>query len=124
MVLSEPNEDYLERIAELIDQKGYARVTDIAEALHVTPASVTNMVQKLEQLGYIEREHYRGLILTTKGKKVGAKLRERHAILEEFLTLLKIPRNVIEEDVEGLEHHLSDETVEAIKKLIEKLKSK
>ena len=68
--LSEPNEDYLERIAELIGEKGYARVSDMAEKLMIKPASVTKMIQRLEELGYVKREPYRGFILTIKGKKV------------------------------------------------------
>ena len=61
--LTTPNEDYLERIYELLNEKGYARVVDIAERLDVKPASVTMMVKKLEISGYILRERYRGFTL-------------------------------------------------------------
>lgn len=62
-------EDYLENIYKLIDQKGYARVSDIAEALDVHPSSVTKMVQKLDKDKYLVYEKYRGLVLTPKAKK-------------------------------------------------------
>jgi len=117
-VLSEPNEDYLERIAELIAEKGYARVSDMAEKLEIKPASVTKMIQKLEELGYVNREPYRGFVLTTKGRVVGRKIAHRHLVLTEFLKKLRIPKKIIEKDVEGMEHHLSDVTVKALEKLI------
>lgn len=61
-------EDYLERIYKLIDEKGYARVSDIAEGLEVHPSSVTKMIQKLDKDEYLIYEKYRGLVLTSKGK--------------------------------------------------------
>ncbi len=122
MELTTPSEDYLERISELLDEKGYARVTDIAERLKVKPASVTMMLKKLETSGHVVREHYRGFSLTPKGVAVGNKIKKRHSILSEFLHLLHIPSHTIEKDIEGLEHSLSDDTLDALEKLITKLK--
>ena len=73
---SQSAEDYLERIHELIEEKGYARVVDIASSLKVKQASVTSMVQKLGELGYLNYEKYRGLILTDKGREVARKIQE------------------------------------------------
>ena len=67
---SQSAEDYLERIHELFEEKGYARVVDIASSLKVKQASVTSMVQKLGEAGYLKYEKYRGLILTEKGRAV------------------------------------------------------
>ena len=120
--LTEPNEDYLERICELLDEKGYARVTDMAERLHVSPASVTLMLKKLETAGYVITEKYRGFILTTKGKSVGNKIHKRHEILSEFLHALNLPEKIINHDIEGMEHSLSDATLEALETLVIKLK--
>lgn len=120
--LTTPNEDYLERIWELFDEKGYARVTDIAQRLTVTPASVTMMLKKLEISGHIIRERYRGFSLTPKGRAVGLRIRKRHTILSEFLHLLDLPDRVIEHDIEGLEHSLSDRTLQELSKLIVKLR--
>src|SRR5436309_13876297 len=81
------DEDYLERIHELIEQKGYARVVDIASSLKVKQASVTSMVQKLAEAGYLEYEKYRGLVLTDKGREVARKIQSRHATLSRFFSL-------------------------------------
>ncbi len=116
--LSEANEDYLERISELLSEKGYVRVSDMAEKLAIKPASVTNMIQKLERLGYVKREPYRGFTLTALGQRVGKKISRRHVILKEFLTLLGVPMKVMQRDIEGLEHHLSDESVKGLERLI------
>ena len=78
-------EDYLERILELIDSKGYARVVDIASSLEISQASVTNMVQRLDGEGLLKYEKYRGLILTAAGKKVARKIAQRHRLLTDFL---------------------------------------
>lgn len=116
--LSEANEDYLERIWELLSEKGYARVSDMADKLSIKPASVTKMVQKLEQLGHITREPYRGFTLTALGRKVGKRISRRHVILQEFLTLLGVPKAARQKDIEGLEHHLSDESVKGLERMI------
>jgi len=115
-------EDYLERIYSLIDTKGYARVSDIAEALEVHPSSVTKMVQKLDKDNYLVYEKYRGLVLTAKGKKVGKRLVRRHALLEDFLTLIGVDQDLIYKDVEGIEHHLSWESIASIEYLVQFLK--
>jgi Mn-dependent DtxR family transcriptional regulator len=122
--LTTPNEDYLERIWEQLEEKGYARVTDIAERLNVKPASVSVMLKKLEASGHITRERYRGFTLTPKGRAVGMKIRKRHTILSEFLHLLNLPDKIIEHDIEGLEHYLSNQTLEELEKLIKKLENR
>ncbi|OPA81318.1 manganese transport transcriptional regulator [Paenibacillus selenitireducens] len=112
-------EDYLERIYKLIDEKGYARVSDIAEGLEVHPSSVTKMIQKLDKDNYLIYEKYRGLILTNKGKKMGKRLVDRHQLLEEFLTTIGVQHENIYTDVEGIEHHLSWDSITCIETLLE-----
>jgi Mn-dependent DtxR family transcriptional regulator len=112
-------EDYLERIYKLIDEKGYARVSDIAEGLEVHPSSVTKMIQKLDKDSYLVYEKYRGLILTSKGKKMGKRLVDRHQLLEEFLTTIGVNEENIYKDVEGIEHHLSWDSITCIETLLE-----
>ena len=119
--LSEPNEDYLERVFELLKEKGYARVSDMAHRLAIKPASVTHMIQKLEQAGYIQREPYRGFTLTKLGQQVGSQINRRHQVLQDFLSLLKISPKAMRHDIEGLEHHLSDETLKALQVLVKNL---
>jgi Mn-dependent DtxR family transcriptional regulator len=114
-------EDYLERILELINSKGYARVIDIAAALKISQASVTNMVQRLDAEGLLKYEKYRGLILTAAGKKLARRIAERHKLLTEFLKLLGVDDRVIHQDVEGMEHHISPSTLRAIAALTRQL---
>lgn len=115
-------EDYLERIYKLIDEKGYARVSDIAEGLEVHPSSVTKMIQKLDKDEYLIYEKYRGLVLTNKGKKIGKRLVDRHELLEEFLALIGVDQENIYKDVEGIEHHLSWDSITCIASLVEYFK--
>ena len=113
-VPSQSAEDYLERIHELIEEKGYARVVDIATSLNVKQASVTSMVQKLGELGYINYEKYRGLVLTEKGREVARRIQQRHETLSRFFSLLGLDAKTQQADIEGIEHHLSSDTVECL----------
>ena len=117
-------EDHIEIITSLIEQKGYARVSDIAEALSVLPSSVTKMVQKLDKDGYLVYERYRGLVLTPKGEKLGKRLVRRHDLLEQFLRLIGVEEKRIYEDVEGIEHHLSWDAIERITDLVQVLEER
>ncbi|MGH2318821.1 transcriptional regulator MntR [Planococcus sp. 4-30] len=114
-------EDHIEIIYSLIEQKGYARVSDIAEALSVLPSSVTKMVQKLDKDGYLIYERYRGLVLTPRGQKLGKRLLERHGLLEQFLRLIGVDEERIYGDVEGIEHHLSWNSIDRIADLVQLL---
>lgn len=116
---SQSAEDYLERIHELIEEKGYARVVDIASSLKVKQASVTSMVQKLGEAGYLKYEKYRGLILTSKGREVAQNIRDRHETLSRFFSLLGVDAETQRRDIEGIEHHLSPATVELLADLAE-----
>lgn len=112
-------EDYIEQIYLLIEEKGYARVSDIAEALSVHPSSVTKMVQKLDKDEYLVYEKYRGLVLTAKGKKIGKRLVYRHELLEQMLKIIGVKDEHIYEDVEGIEHHLSWDAIDRIGDLVQ-----
>lgn len=107
-------EDYIEQIYILMETKGYARVSAIAEALQVQPSSVTKMVQKLDKDNYLNYEKYQGLILTAKGKKIGQRLVYRHELLEQFLKIIGVDDENIYTDVEGIEHHLSWNSIDRI----------
>ena len=111
---SQSAEDYLERIHELIEQKGYARVVDIASSLKVKQASVTSMVQKLAEAGYLQYEKYRGLVMTDKGREVARKIQNRHSTLSRFFSLFGLDVETQRQDIEGIEHHLSPDTVEML----------
>jgi Mn-dependent DtxR family transcriptional regulator len=115
-------EDYLERILELIDSKGYARVVDIATSLNISQASVSNMIQRLDGEGLLKYEKYRGLVLTAAGETLARNIARRHELLTDFLTLLRLDKQVIHHDVEGMEHHISPPTLRAIEALTAQLK--
>lgn len=115
-------EDYLERILALIDSKGYARVVDIATSLKISQASVSNMVQRLDGEGLLKYEKYRGLVLTPAGEALARNITRRHQLLTDFLTLLRLDKQVIHHDVEGMEHHISPPTLRAIEALTAQLK--
>lgn len=104
----------MERIHELIQQKGYARAVDIAASLGVRQASVTSMVQKLGDLGYVKYEKYRGLLLTKEGEEVALRVQQRHATLSRFFSLMGLDPMTQKLDIEGMEHHLSSETLECL----------
>lgn len=115
-------EDYLERILELINSKGYARVVDIATSLNISQASVSNMIQRLDGEGLLKYEKYRGLVLTSEGETLARNIARRHELLTDFLTLLRLDKQVIHHDVEGMEHHISPSTLRAIEALTAQLK--
>ncbi len=123
VVRSSAVEDYLEQILDLINTKGYARVADIAQGLKISQASVTNMVQRLDAEGLLKYEKYRGLVLTTAGETLARNIMRRHQLLTDFLRMLEIEEEVVYHDVEGMEHHISPQTLNAIDALMEALRN-
>ena len=118
-VPSQSAEDYLERILELVQETGQARVVDIANSLNVRQASVTNMVKKLCELGYVDHEKYkRGLVLTKKGEQVALEIQRRHETLSSFFSMLELDDETQRRDIEGIEHHLSRGTVRVLEDLV------
>ena len=115
-------EDYLERILDLVDTKGYARTVDIAEKLGISQASVTNMVQRMDAEGLIIYEKYRGLTLSPTGRSLARQIALRHGVLTDFLALLGVDEETVLHDVEGMEHHISPKTLDAIRRLTEYLR--
>jgi Mn-dependent DtxR family transcriptional regulator len=115
-------EDYLERILDLINTKGYARVVDIAKSLNISQASVTNMIQRLDAEGLLKYEKYRGMVLTTAGETLAQSITRRHQLLTDFFQLFGLDDEVIYHDVEGMEHYISPPTLRAIEALTEQLR--
>lgn len=111
---TEMQEDYVELIADLIAVNGEARATDLAERLGVTPATVANTLNRLKRDGLVEMRPYRSIFLTEAGTSLAAQSKERHGIVLRFLLSLHISREIAEIDAEGLEHHLSEETLAAM----------
>ncbi len=114
-------EDYLEQIHNLIERKGYARVVDIAGNLKISQASVTNMIQRMDADGLVVYERYRGVVLTDTGRKVGEEIARRHEVLTRLLAGFGLDAATVHQDVEGMEHHISRQTLEVLTLLMEEL---
>lgn len=115
-------EDYLEQIDVLIAEKGYARVSDIAERLKLGRPSVSAMIQHLDRLGHVNYERYRGITLTETGREIAGRIRERHALLEELFEALALDPQTHLADIEGIEHHISEGTLQQFRALLAHLK--
>ena len=112
-------EDYVELIADLIDDCGEARQVDIAARLGVAQPTVAKMLKRLVADGLISQRRYRGVFLTEAGKKLAEKSRARHQIVESFLCALGIDAETARKDAEGIEHHVSTETLEAFERFLQ-----
>ena len=117
-------EDYLEVIAELVELKGYATTLDISRFMNVSPPSVTKMLQKLDEKGYLEYEKYHGINLTEKGEQIANTIRQKHGLLLDFFEILGVGIDIANQDIEGIEHHLNPKTIRQLRKFITFLKSK
>jgi Mn-dependent DtxR family transcriptional regulator len=117
-IRSDSTEDHLERIQELVDRKGYARVVDIAASLGLSPSTVSNMVRRLAKRGFVNYEKYRGLTLTVKGRAVAEHIKVRHQTLTEMLQLLGLSPETVKQEVEVIEHHLRSETLRVFSRLV------
>lgn len=115
--LTASEEDYIEMIYRLCEDSYYTRVNDLASSLNVKPPSVSYMLKRLVEKEYIRHVDYGTIELTEKGNTIGKLLYERHYTIEQFLKILGIEDNILEE-VEKIEHTLKPETVYAIKHLV------
>lgn len=121
--LTESAEDYLECIGGLIRRNGYASVSDVAEALDVIRPSVSIMIKRLADLGFLRREPYRGFVLTPRGEEVARSIQERHDILTEVFRSLGLDPAKFHADIEGMEHHMSDAALPRFRKLVRHLQA-
>lgn len=108
---SEMVEDYVELIADLIQLHGAARPKDIAERLGVAQPTVTKNLARLKREDLIVHEPYRSILLTEEGRQLAALCRKRHRTVAEFLVALGVSSEIAEHDAEGIEHHVSEETL-------------
>ncbi len=108
---SEVAEDYVEMIAELIKETGEARTVDLAARFGVTSPTVNAIIQRLQRAELVESKPYRSIFLTEAGKNLAKQSKERHRVVRDFLITIGVPANIAEEDAEGVEHHVSPETL-------------
>ncbi len=108
---SEVAEDYVEAIADVIAESGVCRAIDLVAHFEVTHATVSNTVSRLQRDGLVTTEPYQPIGLTAKGKRMAKKARHRHSIVLEFLKRIGVSESTAREDSEGMEHHVSNETL-------------
>ncbi len=109
-------QDYVEIIAELIAQTGEARVIDLSRRLGVTHVTVARTIQRLQREGLVTSLPYRSIFLTESGSELSEESRTRHEIVVQFLESLGVPAIIAQSDAEGIEHHVSKETLAAFRK--------
>jgi DtxR family manganese transport transcriptional regulator len=111
-------QDYVEAIALLIETTGEARATDLAKSLGVTHVTVIRTIQRLQKLGLVTTQPYRSIFLTATGKRLAARAKARHEKIIAFLTALGVSPKTAAADAEGIEHHVSPETLAAIERFL------
>ena len=112
---SEIAEDYVEAIADLVAETGEARVVDLARRLGVTHVTVNRTIVRLQKAGFVTSQPYRAIFLTDRGRNLATDCKTRHETVVAFLRSLGIPERVAEMDAEGIEHHVSPETLAAFR---------
>ena len=117
---AETAQDYVEAIADLSAALGEARVVDLARRLGVTHVSVNRTLARLQASGLVNTKPYRAILLTDAGGKLAAECKQRHETVTAFLRSLGVSEKVAELDAEGIEHHVSPETLSAFEKQLRK----
>ncbi len=120
---TETAEDYVELIADLIEVQGEARVVDLARRFGISHATVNKTVTRLKKEGLVIAQPYRSLFLTEEGQVLAEECKKRHIVVVEFLKSIGVSEKVAEMDAEGVEHHVSQETLDAFRKHIKKTKA-
>jgi len=111
-------EDYVEVIADLIDGGGEARAVDIARHLGVTHVTVTKTISRLQKGGLVTNRPYRSIFLTEAGRRLAEAVRQRHRTVTRFLQAIGVSDAVAHSDAEGIEHHVSEETLRAMRAFV------
>lgn len=118
---TEMAEDYVELISDLILTNGEARLADLSVHIGVTSATAAKVVQRLQRAGLVESRPYRSIFLTPEGEAMAEMSRRRHKIVEDFLRALGVDELTAEADAEGIEHHVSKETLAAFERITKML---
>lgn len=113
-------EDYVELIADLIGDGGEARPTDIARRLGVSHATAIKTIGRLKREGLAVAKPYRGVFLTEAGERLADRCRTRHRLVVDLLVAVGVPAEAAEADAEGIEHHVSDATLAAFARFLQR----
>ena len=113
---SETAEDYTEMIADLIRNAGEARAVDLAKHFGVTGPTVNSIIRRLVRDGLVVSKPYRSIFLTEKGQILADYCKKRHEIVYDFLIKIGVNSDTAKNDAEGIEHHVSAETLSVFEK--------
>ena len=116
MKIQKASEDYLEAMLMLREKHGYVRSIDVAEQLGVTKPSVSYATKRLRENGYITMDREGLISLTDTGMEIAARMYERHKLLTRFLIRLGVDEQIAREDACKIEHDVSQESFEAIRR--------
>jgi DtxR family manganese transport transcriptional regulator len=116
----ETAQDYAEAIADLTASQGEARVVDLARRLGVTHVTVNRTLARLKKIGFVNTKPYRAIFLTDAGHRLAEESKQRHETVVAFLRSLGISETAAELDAEGIEHHVSPETLAAFERRLTK----
>ena len=120
----ETAEDYVELVGDLTAEKGEARLVDLARALGITHVTASKTIARLKKEGLVESRPYRAIFLTDKGTELARAARRRHQLVLEFLVAIGVAPKQAAVDAEGIEHHVSSATLDAMKRLISRSEKK
>jgi len=120
--ISSKAEDYLRAIYEIVAQKGFVRIKDIARELEVKPPTVVEMMKKLDAKGLVVYEKYSGITLTDRGKEIAELIENRHETFREFLEILLVPKDIALKDAHILEHQLHSKTILQFSRFVDFIK--
>jgi DtxR family Mn-dependent transcriptional regulator len=112
-------EDYLRGLHNIMAQKGYARIKDVARELNVQPSSAVEMMKKLDAKGLVKYEKYGGITLTYKGEEIASAIKRRHDTFKEFLEIILVPEDIALKDAHALEHQLDPKTILQFTRFVE-----
>ncbi len=113
-------EDCTELIADLLEARGEARMTDIANHLGVAHPTASKAIARLKREGLVVSEPYRGVFLTPAGQALADRSRQRHRLVVDLLVAVGAPSEAAEADAEGIEHYVSDATLQAFEDFLKK----
>ena len=119
MAIHESGENYLEQLLLLTEQKEKVRAVDLCAALGFSRPTVSVMLRELRKGGFVVSTDNGSLMLTEKGEEIARKIYERHCLITEMLVKIGVPREVAKEDACLLEHDVSEETLNCIRRFLD-----
>ena len=120
---TETAEDYVEAIADIIEHQQSCRVVDLAKRFAVSHVTVSRIIRRLQSEQLLETQPYRPIVLTEKGKRLARQSKQRHEIVHQFLLAIGVDETTATIDSEGIEHHVSPQTLKAMETFLKKRKS-